>query len=320
MRRPRFARSLGVASLALSCGCSLLFGLDGLEGGGNDGGSGDTGVRDDADGADGGSAGDVVTVDAADAGGEAQTEDAGSGSASDGDGDGGGADASAGDADAGSLMSGLVLYYAFDETSGTVAHDSSGNGHDGMLSGGATFSTGVIGNAVSLSGMSQYVVLPAGVTQSLAAFSITAWAHVNLVADAAQANWSRLFDLGTGTNTYAFLAPDNGGNGNLRFSITTSGNANEERIEAPMPLPTGMWEHLAVTSAGGIGTLYVNGTQVAQNGAMTLTLASLGATTRNWLGRSQFTNDPYLSAQIDELRLYSRSLSPTEVALLFAQH
>jgi hypothetical protein len=350
MSRRRFARSLGVASLALSCGCSLLFGLDGLDDGGPDGGGDDTGTFDAADEGDGLGVGDGTTqvdalgVDAADAGTDGRAADAfgdrTDGSGSDGadsstldspplDASGTGADATAIDAgtaadveggvDASPLASGLAVYYAFDEASGTIAHDGSGNGNDGTLTGGATFAQGEIGNAVSLNGMSQYVALPVGVTRNITAFSIAAWVHVNPAADAALANWSRLFDFGTGTSTYAFIAPDNGQNGNLRFAITTSGNTNEQRVEGPMPLPTGAWEHVAVTGDGTVGTLYVNGLQIAQN-AVTLTLASLGQTTQNWLGRSQFSPDPYLAAQIDELRLYSRALSPTEVALLATQH
>jgi hypothetical protein len=38
---------------------------------------------------------------------------------------------------------GLVAYYTFDEGSGTVAHDSSGKGHDGMMETGTSFSTEV---------------------------------------------------------------------------------------------------------------------------------------------------------------------------------
>ena len=347
MTRRRLVRSLGVTSLALSCGCSLLFGLDGLDDGGSDAGN-DTGTSDTMLG------GDAVALDAPGASADAWVADAtgaseGGPRADGADGQGTGADAtsdadasmsgdadasttsdssSTGDAgpiadagiDASSLDSGLVLHLPFDETSGSIAYDTSGNGNDATLMGGATFSAGIIGNAVMLNGANQYVELTQGVTDGLTAFSITAWVHLNPAPDAALANWSRIFDLGTGTSTYAFLVPDNGSDGNLRFSITTAGNQNEQRIEGPTPLPTGMWEHVAVTSVAGVGSLYVDGAQVAQNAAMTLTLASLGTTTQNWLGRSPFPGDPYLAAQIDDLRLYSRALNPSEVALLYTQH
>ena len=51
----------------------------------------------------------------------------------------------------------------FDETSGTAAFDATGNGWNGTLVGGATRVAGKSGNAVDLSGTSQYVALPTGV-------------------------------------------------------------------------------------------------------------------------------------------------------------
>ena len=71
-----------------------------------------------------------------------------------------------------------------------------------------------------------------------------------------------------------------------------------------------------MTGAGGTGRLYVNGAQVA-TGAMTLTPASLGATASTYIGRSQFAGDPFLSGKLDELRIWSRALSASEVLALF---
>ncbi len=51
---------------------------------------------------------------------------------------------------------------------------------------------------------------------------------------------------------------------------------------------------------------------------MTLSPMSLGTTTQNWLGRSQFPVDPYLNAQIDNFRIYNRALSAAEVQTIYA--
>ncbi len=237
--------------------------------------------------------------------------DSGTGEAGDGGpGDGGGAEA--GDAsDGGTLSSGLVAFYPFDETSGTSANDASGNGHTATLSGGATFASGLQNNAVTLSGSNQYVSLPGGIVSSLSSFSISTWVKLS----AAPPQWARIFDFGTGTNTYMFLTPNSGAG--TRFSITTSGNGQEQQINAPA-LTTGTWRHVAVTRSGNTGTLYVDGAQVAQNATMTLSPMSLGTTTQNWLGRSQFAVDPYLSAQLDNFRIYDRALSAAEVQELHA--
>jgi len=54
---------------------------------------------------------------------------------------------------------GLVAHWGCDEASGDVLHDTSGNGHDGNITG-ATFTTGRFGNALSLE-RGQYVTVPA---------------------------------------------------------------------------------------------------------------------------------------------------------------
>jgi uncharacterized protein len=49
-----------------------------------------------------------------------------------------------------------------------------------------------------------------------------------------------------------------------------------------------------------------------------LTPMSLGTTNQNWLGRSQYSYNPYMAGQIDNLRIYNRALTPTEVSDLYA--
>jgi hypothetical protein len=50
-------------------------------------------------------------------------------------------------------LNGLVGWWKFDEGSGTVAYDSSGNGNDGNLTNGPTWTTGKIGGALSFDGV-----------------------------------------------------------------------------------------------------------------------------------------------------------------------
>jgi hypothetical protein len=169
---------------------------------------------------------------------------------------------------------------------------------------------GKIGNAVSLSGNGEYVNLPAGIVSGLHDFTISAW--VNPSANSA---WSRVFDLGTGTNNYMFLTLSAGG-GPLRFAIATSGNGAEQQLNAPGTLPLNTWSHVAVTLSGSTGTLYVNGQPVATNATMTLNPAGLGVTTQNWIGRSQFGADPFLAATVDDFQVYDHALSAADVAAL----
>ena len=58
------------------------------------------------------------------------------------------------------LLNGLVGWWKFDEGSGTVAYDSSGNGNNGNLTNGPTWTTGKIGGALSFDGENDYVDVP----------------------------------------------------------------------------------------------------------------------------------------------------------------
>ncbi|NLT76301.1 MAG: LamG domain-containing protein, partial [Planctomycetes bacterium] len=44
--------------------------------------------------------------------------------------------------------------------------------------------------------------------------------------------------------------------------------------------------------------------------------ADLGATTQNWLGRSQYEADEYFGGALDDFRIYRRALSASEIRFL----
>ena len=204
----------------------------------------------------------------------------------------------------------LWAYWAFDETGGTTAIDSTGNGRNGTLVNGPARTAGLFGNAVDLSGTNQYVSLPSGVVNGLTNFTIAGWVNLD-----AASTWTRAFDFGSGTTKYMFLTANAGSA--VRFAITTSGTGGEQQISGTAALPTSLWTHFAVTLNGGTGTLYVNGVAVGSNPGMTLAPASLGATTQNYLGKSQYS-DPYLNGRVDDFRIYADALSASDVANLYA--
>ncbi len=115
--------------------------------------------------------------------------------------------------------------------------------------------------------------------------------------------WSRLFDFGTGTTDYMFLTISDGTN--VRFAITTSGPGGEQQINAAGVLPLSTWSLVTVTVSGTTGTLYVNGTPVGTNPDISITPASLGTTTQDWIGRSEYAGDPYLDASVDDFNIYN---------------
>ena len=201
-------------------------------------------------------------------------------------------------------------WWKFDATSGTTAADSGYGGNPGTLQSGATWVAGAISNAVHLDGTANgYASLPSGLVSALNDFTISTWVKVDV-----NATWARVFDFGSGTGTYMFLSPASGG-ASVRYAITTGSGGGEQQLNRAGNLSTGVWHHLAVTLSGSTGVLYVDGVPADTNLSMTLKPSSLGSTTQNYIGKSQWP-DPNLTGSVDDFRLYSRALNATEVTAL----
>ncbi|MDN5286319.1 MAG: Beta-mannanase/endoglucanase precursor [Mucilaginibacter sp.] len=206
---------------------------------------------------------------------------------------------------------GEYSYWPFNETSGSTATDI-WNSRIGTLSSGATFAAGHFNNGLNLSGTANgYATLPAGVVSTLNDFTVATWVKLN-TAD----NWARIFDFGSSSNIYMFLTPKNGGTGYLRYGITAGGGGGEQQINSSSAIAPGVWTHVVVTLSGSVGILYVNGVEVGRNNAMTLKPSALGATTQNYLGKSQYA-DPNLNGMLDDFRIYSRALTAADVLKLY---
>jgi hypothetical protein len=179
------------------------------------------------------------------------------------------------DADARSLYAAAVLadkplvYLRFGETSGTVAHDSSGNERHGLYVGctlGA--SGGPAGDpdtAASFNGTSSYVIQssPAFDFTGQQAFTIEGWFRPRTNAIS---GWHQLID-------HEVLDSDGGRQGYALF-LTPSGNISFERYvdgndliaggsAAGPPAMLNVYTHLAGTYDGADLRLYVNGILVA---------------------------------------------------------
>jgi hypothetical protein len=162
-----------------------------------------------------------------------------------------------------------------------------------------------------------YLAIPSLQTLTPGPATLAAWVYVT-----AQTKWQRVLDVGTSTTSYMFLTTAEGSDTKLvvRFAITTAGANMEQRIDSAAALSLNAWHHIAVVLADGspyTGTLYVDGTLSASNTAMTLHPADLGATTANYIGRSQYTADPYFKGLIDDFRVYRRALTAGDVTALY---
>ncbi|MFD7461712.1 MULTISPECIES: beta-L-arabinofuranosidase domain-containing protein [unclassified Streptomyces] len=161
--------------------------------------------------------------------------------------------------------------------------------------------------AEQVRGSYQYVDLPPTTLAASPAITLAAWARPSH-----DSTWARVFDVGDDTTRYLYLTARNA-DGVPRFALTTGGPGAEQGLNGTAPLPLDRWSHLAVTIADGTGTLYVNGTAVARDTAMTLTPASLGTPAHAWLGRSHFPADPVFAGAFGGFDVWSRALTAAEI-------
>ena len=215
---------------------------------------------------------------------------------------------SAGPAPAKADADGQILRYDFTDGSGSVVHDRTGNGHDGTIVGGTTWSSG----SLALGGTDGYVDMPddllAGVTDTTV--------EADVWIDPAQTGSYFLYGFGntdaSGTGSgYLFTT----GNSAYRTSIATGNWTTEQTVTQGSALPRGRWAHLAYTLQGGTARIYLDGVQVGVKTGVTTLPKDIGSgfTAANYLGRSVYSADKRFTGRFREFALYNRALTPAEI-------
>jgi hypothetical protein len=197
-------------------------------------------------------------------------------------------------------------YWPLDETSGTVAHDSSGNGNNATVSGATWSSAGKINGCLSFNGLNYY----AQAANSLSGdFSISFW--VKTTQSAGNGDWyygRGLVDGYTAPDMNDFGTSLNGGN----FAFGT-GNP-DTTIISTAAINDGNWHQCVATrtQASGALAVYVDGNLSATGTGGTNLLT---AATYLRFGSRQ-TGSNFFDGSLDDIRLYNRVLGSNEVTAL----
>jgi Concanavalin A-like lectin/glucanases superfamily len=201
---------------------------------------------------------------------------------------------------------GLIAAYGFNEGQGTTTADATGNGLTGTLSSATWVPTGRFGSALNFTGQSasRVTVASSPLLQFATAFTISAWVNPRVTQSAeptivAKEISGRLsFVLyskgsGIGPNTYAFVG------GNYRT------------VASPSMIPANTWTYLTATYDGSILSIYVNGELIQSTLVGGNFVAGTGALR---IGNNAVFSNEGFNGQIDEVRVYSRALSLSEIA------
>lgn len=208
---------------------------------------------------------------------------------------------------------GLVAHYELDETSGSVAADSSGHGYDGTVSGDASWADG----GLTLGGTDGHVKLPDNMMAGLDAITVSTEVWVDPTQATPYFIWGLGNTDGAGNgNGYLFTT----GNSAYRTSIASGNWTTEQTATSGTALGRGAWKTLTYTLQDGTATLYLDGVKVGEKTGVTIKPGDIGdgRTTANYIGRSVYSGDRYLEGRVRDFRLWNRALTGTEVRDLAA--
>lgn len=199
---------------------------------------------------------------------------------------------------------GLVAAYRFNEGSGTVLTDHSGNNNHGTITG-AVFASGFAGQALSFDGVNDMVTIADSNSLDLTSgMTLEAWVRP---ADAAGYTTVMLKESTANGFSYGLYSSDDTGQPPAGYARVGTTDAS---VRSTSPLPLNTWSHLTLTYDAAFLTLYVNGSlvrRVAQTGNITTSGQPLR------IGGNNSYVDEFFQGLIDEVRIYNRALSPAEI-------
>lgn len=214
-----------------------------------------------------------------------------------------------------------IAHWRLDEVTGIVAADSSPSGNHGALVGfgGASWTTGALGGALSLSGaQSVDCTMASGLPaydSSGSPYTVAFWVKAppqherRIYAETSTGNVLPFYTLGTGRVSAGTMD-------RLRFVLRNATGIYLKKIESSYPVFDNTWHHVAFVDDGGSVSVYVDGLADLANYSYTVvgnqsvvdrvTLGAMGGAGAccNFIG------------VLDDFRIYSYAMSSFDVAIV----
>lgn len=196
---------------------------------------------------------------------------------------------------------GLLAYYGLRTLPSNIAWGQTESDPDGVLSEGSYSACsppiGNPGNAcLFLDGIDGHVSLPELAFDSTSGLSVEAWVLCDKFVP-----YSRILDFGNGQGADNLILCLGAADGSVHFEVYRGSTGQGFQVGGVLEL--GRWIHVAVTvSATGSATLYRDGVAL---GTGTVPLPANVRRSKNYLGRSNWSQDKYFDGQLAEVRLWS---------------
>ena len=209
-----------------------------------------------------------------------------------------------GSAPARAQATGLVASYSFEEGAGTIASDASGNNNTGTLSNATWTTSGKYGKSLSFNGTNGIVNVPDSASLRLTtAMTVEAWVYPTAAGNV----WRTVVMKEVpGELAYALYTNEDV---NVPAAYVRVGSTSR-RVGGASMVPLNTWTHLAATYTSGALRIYVNGALVSTQ-AGTGSIASSTLPLR--IGGNNIWGE-YFAGRIDEVKVYNRVLTVTEIA------
>lgn len=204
--------------------------------------------------------------------------------------------------------SGLVGYWSFNEGSGTTVDDSSGNGNDGTFVNSPTWVEGSFGNGLNFDGSSDYINVGSDDSIDFGGqnqITVSAWANI----ESSGSDSNKVVFKGLQFN----FQPQYTAGDVMRMEINTG-----SYIGCTTPAgftELGEWIHYAMTWNGTTAKIYKNGV-LSTTCEIIGTINAAGDSSNLCIGSS--CGSAFTDGTIDEVQVYNRALSESEVYLLYS--
>jgi hypothetical protein len=151
----------------------------------------------------------------------------------------------------------LVAFYNFNEGSGSVAHDASGNGNHGTLKNNPTWIDGITGAAIDLNGVNEYVEIPDAPSLDLnGPFTLMCWIYPRSFSSTYTSFINKYFNY--------ILQTTSSGSG-LRLAFDIAGGGAHAANSPNGTLTLYQWQHIVGVWDGSTIKVYRNGIEVGSS-------------------------------------------------------